>query len=70
MPNYLGTLQGWLTVVYLQGIFFPEIYPDGAFVQKISSHINRGESNSDHQNNPELMEALVVVSKPESVKHY
>ena len=52
------------------GIFFPEIYLDGAFMQKISTHINRGESNNDQQSNPEQMEALVVASKSESTKRY
>lgn len=61
----------WLSFTYYEiGYIFPEIYLDGAFMQKISSHINRGESNSDQQSHPELMEALVVASKPVSAKHY
>lgn len=52
------------------GIFFPEIYLDVAFIQKLrQTHSQRGESSSDQQSDPEQVEALVEASESESIEH-
>lgn len=49
-------------------MFFPEIYLDAAFIQKIrQTRSQRGESSSDQQNDPKEVELLVRASESESI---